>query len=468
MTGCADEHVDDRSLLALFLIFLRLGLTSFGGPVAHLGYFRIEFVERRRWLTDRGFGDVVALAQFLPGPASSQVGIAIGLIRGGIPGAGLAWLGFTLPSALLMIGFATVERRLDPQAAAALWLHGLLIVAVAVVAQAVWSMARTLAPDRERASLAIVSAVAILAVPRSWTPLAVLTVAALIGWRLLPRAAPASDETTIPTGWPRWVSHAAAILFVALLLGLPLLAAATGDHAAALVDRFYRVGALVFGGGHVVLPMLQAEVVPPGWVTPQDFLAGYGAAQAVPGPLFTFAAYLGAVMTPTPNGWLGGLIALVAIFLPSLLMVTAALPYWAALRRHAAATAALAGVNAAVVGILLAALYTPVWTSAIHRPLDFVLAIVGFAALQVWRAPPWSVVLATVLVAWVLAQGRLAYPCRPRPVSKKRMVILRGRRSLVGIGADAAPISIAARVNASSLAGPQESTGLISITWPFR
>ncbi len=390
------------SPLSLFLVFLRLGLTSFGGPVAHLGYFRAEFVTRRRWLSEQDFGDIVALCQFLPGPASSQAGIAIGLMRGGLAGALAAWTGFTLPSALLMIGFGYATDRLDPTAEAK-WLHGLLIVAVAVVAQAVWGMARSFAPDRQRASLAIAAAVAVLALHGPFVTLAVLSLAALLGWRLLQPAEAGAAPRTIPTPWPLWISWGAGALFFLLLAALPLASQASGLHAVALFDRFYRVGALVFGGGHVVLPMLEAEIVPQGWVTQPLFLAGYSAAQAVPGPLFTFAAYLGTVGNMPPNGWLGGAIALAAIFLPSFLMVIAAFPYWSAIRQNRAATAALAGVNAAVVGILLAALYTPVWTSAIHAPTDFILAILGFAALQLWRAPPWSVVLATVIAARLLA-----------------------------------------------------------------
>lgn len=406
MAGCVTDRATGRespSLLTLFLVFLRLGLTSFGGPVAHLGYFRTEFVERRRWMSESAFADIVALCQFLPGPASSQAGIAIGLTRGGLAGGAVAWLGFTLPSALIMIGFAYAEETLDPQMAR-LWLHGLLIVAVAVVAQAVWGMARSLAPDRERATLAVLAAVAMLAFPTPGTPLAVLAAAAIVGRWLLPGI---SDDrmaiSEIRAPWPSWVARIAAAIFVLLLFALPPIARLSGSHVAALVDRFYRVGALVFGGGHVILPMLEAEVVPSGWVAPQDFLAGYGAAQAVPGPLFTFAAYLGAIMKPSPHGWIGGLIALGAIFLPSFLMVTAALPFWTALRRDRAAAAALAGINAAVVGILLAALYMPVWTSAIHAPTDVMLAILGFAALQLWRAPPWSIVVATMLAARMIA-----------------------------------------------------------------
>jgi len=384
------------------LVFLRLGLTSFGGPVAHLGYFRAAFVTRRRWLSEQDFGDVVALCQFLPGPASSQAGIAIGLMRGGLVGAAAAWIGFTLPSAILMIGFGYAADRLDPMAEAK-WLHGLLIVAVAVVAQAVWGMARSFTPDRARIAFAGASAVAVLALHGPIVTLTVLALAALLGWWLLPRSDTAVTARTISVSWPRWLSWIAGIVFFALLVGLPLAARLTGLHTVALIDKFYRVGALVFGGGHVVLPMLETEIVPQGWVTQPLFLAGYSAAQAIPGPLFTFAAYLGAVTNIAPNGWGGGLIALFAIFLPSFLMVIAAFPYWSAIRQNANASAALAGVNAAVVGILLAALYTPIWTSAIRAPSDFILALLGLAALQVWRAPPWSVVAATVIAARLLA-----------------------------------------------------------------
>lgn len=388
--------------LSLFLIFLKLGLTSFGGPVAHIGYFRNEFVARRRWLTEESFADIVSLCQFLPGPASSQVGIAIGLIRGGALGAVTAWLGFTMPSAAAMIAFAYAEQSLNP-ASASLWLHGLLIVAVAVVAQAVWGMARSLAPDRERATLAVGAAAAMLAVPAGWTPLAILAVAAAIGRWLLPTPLRKGPIATPLPLWSRRVAQGAAVLFALLLFSLPPAARLSDNHLVALIDSFYRVGALVFGGGHVVLPLLQAEVVPRGWVSPEDFLAGYGAAQAVPGPLFSFAAYLGTVSRTAPNGWVGGLVALGAIYLPSFLMVAAALPYWTELRRDAKASAALSGVNAAVVGILLAALYTPVWTSAIHTPKDLLIALLAFCALQLWRAPAWAVVAGTTLLARAIA-----------------------------------------------------------------
>jgi chromate transporter len=384
--------------VAVFLIFLRLGLTSFGGPIAHLGYFRAEFVERRRWLSDREFGDLVALCQFLPGPTSSQVGFAIGLTRGGGAGGLAAWLGFTLPSAILMIGFAEALHRFDPGTAAP-WLHGLLIVAVAVVAQAVWGMAANLAPDRPRATLAILAAAVSLALPSPWTPLATLAAAAGWGrWAFFDAAPPAADAPPRPMA-SRRVTAAAAPLFVLLLLALPLLAHATGSHEIAMLDRFYRVGALVFGGGHVVLPMLQREFVPQGWVSPDDFLAGYAAAQAVPGPLFTFAAFLGAMMTPAPNGWIGGAMAVIVIFLPTFLMVAAALPWWSRLRGDRRVAAALTGVNAGVVGVLLAALFNPVWISAVRGPPDVILALLAFGALHLWRAPPWAVVLSTELMA---------------------------------------------------------------------
>lgn len=378
--------------LTIFLTFLRLGLTSFGGPVAHLGYFRGEFVTRRRWLADREFADIVALCQFLPGPASSEVGIAIGLRQGGLLGAVAAWTGFTLPSAALMIGFAEAADRLDP-AVAQKWLHGLLIVAVAVVAQAVIGMARSFTPDLTRAVFAVLAAGAILAFPGQGTTLAVLAVGASAGWSLLTGKSEVQPEDDQVTRWPRGLSWAAGMVFLALLLVLPLADGLIGSHTVSLVDRFYRVGALVFGGGHVVLPMLQAEIVPQGLVTEQQFLAGYGAAQALPGPLFTFAAYLGAAVNVSPGGLVGAAIALVAIFLPGILVLLGALSLWPALRAHPKARAAMQGVNAAIVGLLGAALYDPVWTSAIIAPFDFAIAAAAFVLLVVWRAPPLLVVL---------------------------------------------------------------------------
>jgi len=376
----------------VFRVFLRLGLTSFGGPVAHLGYFRSEFVARRQWLDEPAYADIVALSQFLPGPSSSQVGISLGILRAGLPGAFAAWLGFTMPSALAMILFGYGVTRIGDLSQAA-WLHGLKIVAVAVVANAVWGMARSLCPDRERASVAVGGAILALAVPSAAGQVGAIAAGALIGWALLGRHAGATPSEPLAVHLPRSWSIAAAILFVVLLVGLPLLAAAVPVQPVKLFDAFYRSGSLVFGGGHVVLPLLQAEVVPPGWESNDAVLAGYGAAQAVPGPLFTFAAYLGTVMGPPPNGWLGGAICLVAIFLPSFLLLIGALPFWDALRRQPAVRAALVGVNAAVVGLLLAALYRPVWTSAIFAPADFAIGLVAFLLLALWAVPPWLVVI---------------------------------------------------------------------------
>lgn len=376
---------------AVFAAFLRLGCTSFGGPVAHLGYFRAEFVERRRWLDEAGFADIVALCQFLPGPASSQVGVSLGMLRAGLPGGLAAWAGFTLPSALAMILFAEgIGHLADPGHAA--WLHGLRITAVAVVAQAVRGMAATLCPDRTRLTLAAASAILALAVPTALGQIAAILLGAAIGWRLVaPTPPPASGHLGVAL--PRALALGCLAAFLVLLLGLPLLAALVPSHPLALVSRFYRAGALVFGGGHVVLPLLQHAVVPPGWIGDDRFLAGYGAVQAVPGPLFTFAAYLGAAMRPGPSGWLGGALCLAAIYLPSFLLLIGVLPFWEGLRRRPGVRAALGGINAAVVGVLLAALYTPVWTSAIATPADFALALAAFLLLVSWRLPPWLVVI---------------------------------------------------------------------------
>ena len=386
----------------VFRVFLRLGLTSFGGPVAHIGYYRAELVERRKWLDEHAFGDIVALCQFLPGPASSQTGFSIGILRAGLPGGFAAWLGFTLPSALAMILFGYGVTRFGDLSGAA-WLHGLKIVAVAVVAQAVWGMARSLAPDKERATVAVGAAILALAVPTAWGQVGAIVAGGLIGWGLLADRVATRPGAPLAVHLPRAWSLAALLLFFLLLFGLPLVAAAVPAQPIRLFDAFYRSGALVFGGGHVVLPLLQAEVVPPGWVSNDAFLAGYGAAQAVPGPLFTFSAYLGTVAGPAPNGWVGGLICLIAIFLPSFLLLIGALPFWDALRRRASVQAALLGVNAAVVGLLLAALYRPVWTSAIFGPADFALGILAFLLLALWAVPPWLAVLLGALAASVVA-----------------------------------------------------------------
>jgi len=378
------------SLFEVLLVFLRLGLTSFGGPVAHLGYFRAEFVERRHWLDEAGYADIVALCQFLPGPASSQVGLAVGLLRGGYAGALAAWIGFTLPSAVAMVAFGYGIGALG-NAAGSGWLHGLKVAAVAVVAQAVLGMARTLAPDRARATLAVAAAIIALGAPSSWGQIGAIVLGGIVGAVLL-----RGGEEIAPAALPLHVSRVLGALMLAvffvLLIGLPLLAAAVPSQALREFDAFYRAGSLVFGGGHVVLPLLQASVVPPGWVDNDAFLAGYGAAQAVPGPLFTFAAYLGTVMGPPPNGWIGASICLFAIFLPSFLLVIGALPFWEQLRRRPVAQASLRGVNAAVVGLLLAALYQPVWTVGITDAADFALAVAAFLLLFVWQTPPWLVV----------------------------------------------------------------------------
>lgn len=389
-----------RSPLSVFLIFLRLGLTSFGGPVAHLGYFRHEFVTRRQWLSERCYAELLTLCQFLPGPASSQLGIALGLSRAGYAGAVAAWAGFTLPSAIILILFAlSIVNHSDMMSSGVV--HGLKVVAVAVVAQAVWGMARNLCRDLVHISIMAAAACAVLLLPGAWGQLAVILIAAVMGVFLLkPKHYPEPEPLVIAISRRAglcWLS-----LFFALLIGLPLLSTLVASHPLALVDIFYRAGSLVFGGGHVVLPLLQAQVVPVGWVSNDVFLAGYGAAQAVPGPLFTFAGFLGASMNTAPAGWLGGFICLLAIFVPSFLLVLGTLPFWQDVRRNNQAQAALSAVNAAVVGLLLAALYQPVWTSSIHSPQDVGLALLALIALIYWRLPPWLVVIGGSLLGWCM------------------------------------------------------------------
>lgn len=406
---CGDEvgaGAERGSALEVLLVACRLGLTSFGGPVAHLGYFRTEYVVRRRWLDEGTFADLVALAQFLPGAASSKVGMSVGFLRAGFLGGIAAWVGFTFPSAAGMVAFAYVAGRLAPGAGG--WLQGLRVVAVAVVAQAVWSMARTLAPDRLRTGVAIAGAAISLALPTSIGQIAVIAAGALIGWRFL-QDVPGTAGRPVSIPIPRPVAVAAWAAFFALLAALPLARSAVNSQPLATFTSFYLAGSLVFGGGHVVLPLLQAQVVAPGWVGNEQFLAGYGAAQALPGPLFTFAAYLGAVMRPQPNGIAGAAIALAAIFLPSFLLTVGALPFWAALRLRAAPRAALRGVNAAVVGVLLAALYNPVWTGAVHGASDFSLALIAFGLLAIWKAPPWLVV-ALIVAASAALTALAAHP----------------------------------------------------------
>jgi chromate transporter len=394
--------------LEVFLVFLRLGCTSFGGPVAHLGYYRAELVAKRRWLTEAAFADIVALCQFMPGPASSQTGMAIGLVRAGPLGMFAAWFGFTLPSALAMTLFAYGAGAIGDLSGAG-WLRGLKLVAVAVVAQAVWGMARSLAPDRGRASVAVAACLVCLAVPSSAGQIAALLLGAAIGVTVLPVETPGAEPPlSMGVRVPARLAVALLAAFFALLFGLPLLADAAGGHLLRLVDAFYRAGSLVFGGGHVVLPLLQATVVEPGWVDQNLFLAGYGATQAMPGPIFTFAAFLGAAETPDPNGWAGAVVATLAIFAPSFLLVAGLLPFWDTLRHRSGVRAALRGVNAAVVGMLLTALFTPIWTGAVHTPADFGLALVAFLLLAMWAAPPWLVVVMGALVGEAMV--RLGLP----------------------------------------------------------
>ena len=379
----------------ILLVAGRLGLTSFGGPIAHIGYFREEYVVRRKWVDEDTFAELIALCQFLPGPASSQLGMAVGIKRGGLLGGFAAWLGFTLPSALALILFAYGVQELGAQESAD-WLHGLKIVAVAVVALALWGMGRTLTPDRTRITIAVVAAVALLMTGGILAQLAVIVGGAALGLIVLRSPEERVEGDAVARGGTR-AAAALLIAFVVLLVALPVASRVTESLPLDVFDSFYRSGALVFGGGHVVLPLLEAEVVPPGWVTSDEFLAGYGAAQAVPGPLFTFSAFLGASMDGLTPRWGGGLLALAAIFAPSFLLVPGVLPFWERLRGVARARQALMGVNAAVVGLLLAALYDPLWVSAIETPADFAVAAGAFALLAFWRAPPWVVVVATAI-----------------------------------------------------------------------
>jgi len=380
------------TLLELFRAFLKLGLISFGGPVAHISYFHEEFVVKRRWLDEAAFGDLVALCQFLPGPSSSQMVFAIGMRRAGLPGALVASLCFTLPSAILMILFGYGISALGDLNKAG-WLHGLKLAAVAVVAQAVWGMGRKLCPDRTRQTLCLGAATLILAYPGSLSQIGSIALGAVLGWWLYRKeVSPNGESARLPLR-----SHVSAgaclAVFLGLLFVLPLVAAATHSTTLTVFDGFYRAGSLVFGGGHVVLPLLQAEVVPNGWVSNDVFLAGYGAAQALPGPLFTFSAYLGTVMHPGPGAWLNGLWCLLAIFLPAWLILGGTLPLWDELRKKGWMQAALRGANATVVGVLLAALYTPVITQGVRTPRDVGFALVAFGLLEMWKAPAWLVVL---------------------------------------------------------------------------
>lgn len=396
------QSTKQLSFWAILMIFLRLGLTSFGGPVAHLGYFREEFVAKRKWLSEQSYADVVSLCQFLPGPASSQVGMVLGYSQKGYSGVLAAWLGFTMPSAIALILFAygvsNHSQWISPDV-----IHGLKVVAVAVVAQAVWGMAKNLCPDVARITMMTIAACLMLVFPSFiWGQIAVIIAAGIFGAFFFAPKQVAEHESL-----PIQMSHHVGLIWIALFFGLlfalPVLQDLYPSQALAMTSAFYRAGSLVFGGGHVVLPLLQAEVVPNGWVSNETFLAGYGATQAMPGPLFTFAAFLGASVTNSPTGWVGGMICLLAIFAPSFLLVAGTLPFWETLRRNVRVQAALMGVNAAVVGILLSALYQPVWTSAILKPSDFCLGLIAFVALMYWKVAPWIVVVATGLLAWLLA-----------------------------------------------------------------
>jgi chromate transporter len=380
--------VSKGSLLEILKVSFRLGLTSFGGPIAHLGYFHEEYVRRRQWIDERGYADLVALCQFLPGPASSQVGIGIGYRRGGIPGALLAWLGFTFPSALALTIFAYLYQGWDMGGAG--WIHGLKLAAVAIVAQAVWGMGKNLAPDRGRATIAVLTCIATLMFNSALVQVGLIAAAGVAGMILY------NDHTemngTEEASAPKHQKLAICLLiaFFGLLALLPLLRSIYPSTWLAIIDSFYRSGSLVFGGGHVMLPLLEKEVVPSGWMNQEQFLAGYGATQAIPGPLTTFAAYLGFLI----HGWSGAVVATLAIFLPAFLLVMGALPFWELLRRQPKVKGALTAINASVVGILLAALYDPLWVSAVGSPGDFALVLALFTALIFWKLPPWVVVLA--------------------------------------------------------------------------
>ena len=383
----------------VFKVFLRLGCTSFGGPVAHIGYFQTEFVQRRKWLDERSFADLVALCQFLPGPASSQVGMGVGIAKAGVGGALAAWLGFTIPSAILMLAFAYGLVEVG-DALGTGWLQGLKVMAVAVVAQAVWLMANALCPDRTRRAFAIVAAVLVLVTQGPLGHVAAICLGAILGRLFVSNGASAPPTTlTIPIGKRTGLSVLA--VFFLLLAGLPVAAAISGSHPITVLDSFFRAGSLVFGGGHVLLPLLQAHVVPPGWVDADTFLAGYGAAQALPGPLFSISAFLGAVTTPG-GGMALALLCLLGIFLPSFLLLVGVMPFWNALRARPGVQSALMGVNAAVVGLLAAVLYDPVWTGTIHGPKDFGLLLVAFGALAVFKLPPWMVAVPAAILGAIL------------------------------------------------------------------
>lgn len=387
---------DEGRIREIGKAFLILGLTSFGGPVAHLGYFHAELVARRKWLNEQSYADLVALCQFLPGPASSQVGFALGLHRGGFAGALTAWAAFTMPSVLLLLIFAYSASALGGVVGHGV-IHGLKLVAVAVVAQAVWGMARQLCPDFKRLAIAIAALFIVVLLTSALSQMAAIGLGALLGWWWCKTSSSITSFGHFEIATSKATAKFVFFSFFTLLLGLPLLLILVESQGLALFESFYRAGALVFGGGHVVLPLLESSVVESGWISQDQFLAGYGAAQALPGPLFTFAAYLGAIVAPEPNGFAGATIALIAIFLPGMLLLLGVLPYWEELRKKQNAKTAMAGANAAVVGILAAALYDPVWRSAVLSPMDFMIVLIAFVSLTLWKVAPWKIVLATTL-----------------------------------------------------------------------
>ena len=378
-------------LMEILFVSTRLGLTSFGGPTAHIAYFHEEYVRRRKWMDEKSYADLVALAQFLPGPASSQVGIGMGVARAGVLGGIISFIGFTLPSVIVLILFALLLTEIDVGSAG--WIHGLKIVAVAVVAHAILGMTKKLTPNLKTKVIALFALIGVLIWQTPFTQISIILLAAVVGFFLFTQYE--NNETAnLQFSITKKVSVICLVLFFGLLILLPFLREVTGSYWIAIFDSFYRSGSLVFGGGHVVLPLLEQELVPTGWITEASFLAGYGATQAVPGPLFTFAAYLGAVM----NGWQGGLIATIAIFLPAFLLILGVLPFWDDIRNNPKMKGAIVGVNAAVVGILSAALYHPIWTSSIVTITDFIVAIILFSMLAFWKLPPWIVVFTGAFV----------------------------------------------------------------------
>lgn len=390
------HKVTIKTLLEILFISTRLGLTSFGGPIAHLGYFHEEYVRRRKWLDEHSYADLVALCQFLPGPASSQVGIGIGVLRAGVIGGIVSFIGFTLPSVLFLIIFAILLHNFGFSEAG--WIHGLKLVAVVVVAHAILGMTKKLTPDVKRKSIALFAIVVTLLWQTAFTQVGIIIFAGIVGYILFRQLSMEDHLNTVHFPVSRRFGLISLSLFFGLLIGLPILREATTNNWIALFDSFYRSGSLVFGGGHVVLPLLEREFVPTGWLTGEEFLAGYGAAQAVPGPLFTFAAYIGAVI----HGWKGGLLATVAIFLPAFLLILGTLPFWQALRQNPKIKAALMGVNAAVVGILIAALYHPIWTTSVLSAIDFAFAAILFSMLTFWKLPAWVIVVTGALGGFLL------------------------------------------------------------------